>query len=81
MWAKKNKDATWQIQKPLVGLWKQKGTSEDFGGNKNKLIKWYKKLGFVENVGRKKDYEIRNYMYRLPEEVVQKKGIFKSMFK
>lgn len=40
--------------------------SADFGGNKNKLTSFYKKLGFVENKGRNKDYEISESMYRSP---------------
>jgi predicted GNAT family N-acyltransferase len=41
--------------------------STDFGGTKSKLIKFYKRLGFVENKGRNKDYEISEAMYRLPK--------------
>jgi hypothetical protein len=44
--------------------------SADFGGNKNRLIKFYKRFGFVENKGRNKDYEISEYMYRLPNTAV-----------
>lgn len=40
--------------------------SSDFGGNKNRLTSFYKKLGFVENKGRNKDYEISESMYRSP---------------
>ncbi|MDQ9997467.1 GNAT family N-acetyltransferase [Acinetobacter baumannii] len=40
--------------------------SSDFGGNKNRLTDFYKKLGFVENKGRNKDYEISESMYRAP---------------
>jgi len=41
--------------------------SKDFGAtSKNRLIKFYKRFGFVENKGRKIDYEISDYMYRLP---------------
>ncbi len=40
--------------------------SSDFGGNKNRLTGFYKKLGFVENKGRNKDYEISESMYRSP---------------
>lgn len=40
--------------------------SSDFGGNKNRLTGFYKKLGFVENKGRNKDYEISESMYRAP---------------
>ena len=41
--------------------------SADFGGNVSKLKKWYKSLGFVENKGKNKDYEISDLMYRLPQ--------------
>ncbi|HFE9865437.1 GNAT family N-acetyltransferase [Acinetobacter baumannii] len=40
--------------------------SSDFGGNKNRLTGFYKKLGFIENKGRNKDYEISESMYRSP---------------
>lgn len=40
--------------------------SSDFGGNKNRLTSFYKKLGFVENKGRNKDFEISESMYRSP---------------
>ncbi|AXX40797.1 GNAT family N-acetyltransferase [Acinetobacter baumannii] len=40
--------------------------SSDFGGNKSRLTSFYKKLGFVENKGRNKDYEISESMYRSP---------------
>lgn len=42
--------------------------SSDFGGNKSRLTSFYKKLGFVENKGRNKDYEISESMYRSPNE-------------
>lgn len=40
--------------------------SGDFGGSVAKLKKWYKSLGFVENRGRTRDFEISASMYRLP---------------
>ncbi|MCT9380042.1 GNAT family N-acetyltransferase [Acinetobacter baumannii] len=40
--------------------------SSDFGSNKKRLTDFYKKLGFVENKGRNKDYEISESMYRSP---------------
>lgn len=40
--------------------------SSDFGSNKKRLTDFYKKLGFVENKGRNKDYEISESMYRGP---------------
>lgn len=36
------------------------------GGNRAKLIKWYKRHGFIENRGKNKDYEISDAMYRDP---------------
>ena len=40
--------------------------SSDFGGNKRRLIDFYKRFGFVENKGRNRDYSISEDMYRLP---------------
>ena len=42
--------------------------SKDFGGSVPRLIKFYKRFGFVENKGKNKDYEISHSMYRLPKE-------------
>lgn len=42
--------------------------SADFGGNKARLVKFYKRFGFVENKGRNKDYEVSETMYREPQE-------------
>ena len=48
--------------------------STDFGGSSvNRLKKFYKKFGFVENKGRNKDFEFRDTMYRSPKE--ENKGI------
>jgi len=41
--------------------------SADFGGSKARLIPFYKRLGFVENKGRNKDYSISDTMYREPK--------------
>lgn len=41
--------------------------SSDFGGNKSRLVSFYKKFNFVENKGKYKDYEISDTMYRLPQ--------------
>lgn len=38
--------------------------SPDFGGNKRRLVQFYKRFGFVENKGRNKDLEISESMYR-----------------
>lgn len=42
--------------------------SADFGGNKARLIKFYKSLGFVENKGKNKSYEISDTMYLEPKQ-------------
>jgi GNAT superfamily N-acetyltransferase len=62
-----------KFMKDLIGRADQSGKrieltpSADFGGNKNRLVKFYKRLGFVENKGKNRDYEISESMYRLPE--------------
>jgi hypothetical protein len=38
-----------------------------FGGNKNRLIKFYKRFGFVPNKGRNKDFRFRETMIRYPQ--------------
>jgi predicted GNAT family acetyltransferase len=43
--------------------------SADFGGNKARLVDFYKKQGFVENKGRNKDFEISESMYREPAQL------------
>jgi hypothetical protein len=40
--------------------------SKDFGGSVPRLKRFYKKLGFVENKGKNKDYAISETMYRDP---------------
>lgn len=40
--------------------------SGDFGGNKTRLVSFYKRFGFIENKGSNKDYEISETMYREP---------------
>ena len=40
--------------------------SSDFGGNKARLVKFYKRFGFVENSGRNKDFATMEAMYRDP---------------
>ena len=41
--------------------------SNDFGGSKARLEKFYKSFGFVMNKGRNKDYRFRETMYRNPK--------------
>jgi GNAT superfamily N-acetyltransferase len=43
--------------------------SSDFGGNKSKLIDWYKSLGFMPNKGRMADLSISETMLRQPRKV------------
>ena len=38
-----------------------------YGGNKNRLIKFYKRFGFVPNKGRNKDFRFRETMIRYPQ--------------
>ena len=38
--------------------------SADFGGNKARLTKFYKRFGFVPNKGKNKDYTISESMVR-----------------
>ncbi|MHA1285796.1 MAG: GNAT family N-acetyltransferase [Candidatus Thorarchaeota archaeon] len=40
--------------------------SSDLGGSKSRLVKFYKRYGFVENKGRNKNYRIMETMYRNP---------------
>ena len=41
--------------------------SADFGGNKPRLVGFYKRFGFVENKGKNKDYEVSESMVRDPQ--------------
>lgn len=41
--------------------------SSDFGGNKKRLVEFYKRFGFVENKGRGKDFTTMEGMYRPPK--------------
>lgn len=45
--------------------------ASDFGGNKKRLVEFYKRFGFVENKGRNKDYEISEAMYRPAQALAQ----------
>ena len=40
--------------------------SSDFGGNKARLLDFYKRFGFIPNKGRNIDYEVSESMYRQP---------------
>lgn len=41
--------------------------SSDFGGNKERLIKFYRQFGFVPNKGKYKDFLTRETMIRYPK--------------
>jgi GNAT superfamily N-acetyltransferase len=41
--------------------------SKDFGGNKNRLIEFYKRFGFINNKGSNRDFSHKEDMYRLPK--------------
>jgi hypothetical protein len=41
--------------------------SNDFGGSKGRLEKFYKSFGFISNKGKNKDYNFRETMYRYPK--------------
>lgn len=41
--------------------------SSEFGGNKKRLIEFYKRFGFVENKGKNKEFGIFETMYRNPK--------------
>lgn len=41
--------------------------SDEYGGNVNKLKRFYKRFGFVENKGKYRDFEISEDMYRIPK--------------
>ena len=45
--------------------------SSDFGGNKARLVEFYKRFGFVENKGRNKDFSISDTMFREPSKSVR----------
>jgi GNAT superfamily N-acetyltransferase len=46
--------------------------SADFGGNKKRLVEFYKRFGFVENKGRNKDFAVSETMIREPRQVFER---------
>jgi GNAT superfamily N-acetyltransferase len=64
-----------QFMQELIDYGNQSGKkisltpSADFGGNKSRLVEFYKRFGFVENKGKNKDYEISEAMYKLPDQL------------
>lgn len=41
--------------------------SADFGASKARLVRWYRSLGFVSNLGRRRDHRYREAMIRRPQ--------------
>jgi hypothetical protein len=52
--------------------------SSDFGGNKNRLIQFYKKFGFKLNQGHHKSFEFRDAMIRYPK-LNETKSLIKTL--
>jgi len=55
--------------------------SSDFGGNKNKLIQFYKKFGLKPNSGIYKNYELNYSMIRYPKLNENMKPIIKQLLR
>jgi GNAT superfamily N-acetyltransferase len=39
----------------------------DFGGDLQRLVRWYRRLGFIPNAGSSRDYRVSQTMIRPPE--------------
>lgn len=48
--------------------------SGDFGGNKSRLVKFYKRFGFIENKSKNRDFEISEAMYRPAQQSLDQGG-------
>jgi GNAT superfamily N-acetyltransferase len=55
--------------------------ASDFGGNKNRLIQFYKRFGFKHNKGIHKSYEFRDAMIRYPKLNETMKPIIKHLLR
>jgi hypothetical protein len=55
--------------------------ASDFGGNKNRLIQFYKRFGFKPNKGVHKSYEFRDSMIRYPNLNETMKPIIKHLLR
>ena len=53
--------------------------SADFGGNKKRLLEFYKRFGFTENKGRSKDFAVSETMIREPQKVGAGTTAFKAV--
>lgn len=55
--------------------------SSDFGGNKNRLIQFYKRFGFKHNKGQYKHYEFSDAMIRYPRGMNETKHHIKNVLR
>lgn len=55
--------------------------SADFGGNKNRLIQFYKKFGFKKNAGQYKHYGFKDDMIRYPKGLHETKSLIKNLLR
>lgn len=55
--------------------------SSDFGGDKNRLIQFYKKFGFKKNAGQYKHYEFKDDMIRYPRGLNEGKSLIKNLLR
>ena len=57
--------------------------SSDFGGNKNRLVQFYKRFGFKPNKGVHKSYEYMDSMIRWPKinQISESKQIIKQLLR
>jgi len=55
--------------------------SSDFGGNKNRLIQFYKKFGFKKNAGQYKHYGFKDDMIRYPKGITESKTLIKNLLR
>lgn len=68
----RNDGAGTAFMNDLVDMADQQGKTvvlspaSDFGGNKARLVDFYKRFGFVQNKGKNRDFEINESMYRNP---------------
>jgi predicted GNAT family acetyltransferase len=54
--------------------------ASDFGGNKNRLLQFYKRFGFKHNKGQYKSYEVMDTMIRYPK-LMESKTLIKSLLR
>lgn len=55
--------------------------SSDFGGNKNRLIQFYKKFGFKKNAGQYKNFGFKDDMIRYPKGINEGKSLIKTLLR